>query len=268
MSLADSAGIPWKGRHFESNASSADDGSPPAALMESLAAFRAGSLGEAEVVREIINSRFLIPLLAEVGAIGVTASGLSVDKSQELSIVTVRAPDGRSALPVFSSVGAMKLWNERARPVPASAERIALAAASEGTDLVIIDPMSVSEFALRRPALWAIAQSLPWTPCYLNGEVLDALTEAARPESAIRAVAIAAGDPQARLAGPELVVRLTIAAGLTKTKLDGLLSRIQERWALSEIIAEQVDSLTVQLVSTREQTGSVDGRGQSTDWVS
>jgi len=218
--------------------------------MESLAAFRAGNLGEADVVREIINSRFLIPLLAEVGDTGVTASGLSVDKSQELSIVTVRAPDGRSALPVFTSVAAMSVWNARARPVPASAERIALAAASEGTDLLIIDPMSVSEFALRRPALWAIAKSLPWTPCYLNGKVLDALTEAARPEGAIRAVAMAAGDPQSRLAGPELVVRLTIAAGLTQTELDILLSRIQERWALSEIIAEQVDSLTVQLVST------------------
>ena len=250
MSHADSAGIPWKGRHFERNASEADDGSPPAALLASLAAFRAGNLGEAVVVEEIINSRFLIPLLAELADTGVTAGGLTVDKSQELSIVTVLAPDGRSALPVFTSVAAMAAWNERARPVPASAERIALAAASEGTDLVIIDPTSVTEFALRRPALWAIAQSLPWTPCYRDNEVLDALTAAARTEHAIRAVAIAAGDPQSRLVGPELVVRLTIAAGLTQTELDLLLSRIRERWAISEIIAERVDSLTVQLVST------------------
>jgi hypothetical protein len=143
----------------------------------------------------------------------------------------------------------MRRWNKLARPVPATAERIALAAASENTDLVVIDPASVSEFVLRRPALWAIAQSLPWTPCYGDETVLDAFTDAVRTEPAVRSIAIASGDPLARLSGPELIVRLTIAPGLSRSELEAVVSRLQVLWGLSEIIAARVDSLTVQLVS-------------------
>jgi len=249
MSHADSAGTPWAGRHFEGNPNAADDGSAPPALMEALAAFRAVQLGEAAVIEAISHSRFLVPLLAELGETGVSPAGLLMDKSQELSIVTVTAPDGRTALPVFTSVDAMRAWNPAARPVPSTAERIALAAASENTDLVIIDPTSVSEFVVRRPALWAIAQSLPFTPCYGDEAVLDAFTDPARAEASVRSVAIAAGDPSARLAGTELVVRLTIAAGLSRDELTAVVDRLQERWAQSELIASRVDSLTVQLVS-------------------
>jgi hypothetical protein len=249
MSLADSAGTPWAGRHFESNPSSADDGSAPPALMEVLAAFRAAQVGEAAVVEAIAQARFLVPLLAQLGDTGLSPTGLLVDKSQELSIVTVTAPDGRTALPVFTSVDSMRLWNSEARPVPSTAERIALAAASESTDLVIIDPTSETEFVVRRPALWAIAQSLPFIPCHSDEIVLDAFTDAARSEPSIRSIAIASGDPLARLAGPELIVRLTIAPGLSRDELTAVLERLQERWALSEIIGARVDSLTVQLVS-------------------
>ena len=249
MSHGDSAGTPWAGRHFESNPNAADDGSAPPLLMEVLAAFRAVQVGEAAVVEAISHSRFLVPLLAELGDTGLSPTGLVVDKSQELSIVTVTAPDGRTALPIFTSVDSMRLWNPDARPVPSTAERIALAAASENTDLVIIDPTAESEFVVRRPALWAIAQAVPFTPCYSDEIVLDAFTVAARSESSIRSIAIAPGDPLARLAGPELIVRLVIAPGLSRDDLAAVLARLQERWAQSEIIAARVDSLTVQLVS-------------------
>jgi hypothetical protein len=79
--------------------------------------------------------------------------------------------------------------------------------------------------------------------------VLDAFTDAARSEPSIRSIAIASGDPLARLAGPELIVRLTIAPGLSRDELTAVLERLQERWALSEVIGARVDSLTVQLVS-------------------
>ena len=39
---ADSAGVPWEGRRFESNPHSADDGSADPALLAALEAFRAG----------------------------------------------------------------------------------------------------------------------------------------------------------------------------------------------------------------------------------
>jgi hypothetical protein len=246
---ADSAGTPWAGRHFEPNSSADDDGSAPERLIEALRRFASHELGEADVVDALRESRLLIPLVAHLGEAGVNEHGQLVDKTQELSIITVSGPDGRNVLPVFTSVDAMSHWNPKARPVPATAVRVALAAASEQTDLVVLDPTSSTEFVVRRPALWAIAQGERWTPSFLDEDVLDAFADAAAGESAVRSVALAAGDPHSRLSGPELVVQLALADGLTKPELDAVVTRMQARWTASEIIALRVDSLRVQLVS-------------------
>jgi hypothetical protein len=62
-------------------------------------------------------------------------------------------------------------------------------------------------------------------------------------------VQLAPGDPHSRLAGPELIVQLSLAAGLDRAALDAVIARMRERWAASEVIATRVDSLKVQLVS-------------------
>jgi hypothetical protein len=247
--------VPWAGRSFEQNASSDDDGSAPERLIEALRRFRSSELGEAEVVAALRDSRLLIPLVAVAGDVGQNTHGVLIDKSQELSIVTVAGPDGRTVMPVFTSVTAMATWNAKARPVPADAVRVALAAASESTDLVVLDPTSPTEFVLRRPALWAIAQGQTWGPSYLDESVLSAFIASAEPEEAIVAVQLAPGDPDARLAGPELLVHLTIMSGLDRTTLNELLARVQQRWAASEIIAERVDSMRVQLAGTDRPHG-------------
>ena len=126
---------------------------------------------------------------------------------------------------------------------------MALAAASESTELVVLDPTSDTEFAIRRPALWAIAQSVSWIPSYLDPDVLRAFMDAAAPEPTVLAVTLAPGDPAARLAGPELVVRLALIEGLDRASLDAVIARMQGRWAASEIITTRVDSLRVQLLS-------------------
>lgn len=247
MPGADSAGVPWEGRHFEHNASSDDDGSAPERLIEALRRFRAHDLGEVDVVDALRDSRLLIPLVAVLGADGVDEHGH--DKSQELSIVTVAGPDGRTVLPAFTSVAAMSRWDAKARPVPATAARVALAAASENTDLVVLDAANETEFVIRRPALWALAQSQPWTPSYLDPEVLRRFLAGAEPEPAVAAVHLAPGDPASRLAGPELVVQLTLQPGLDREGLDGVLARLQGRWASDDLIAERVDSMRVVLAS-------------------
>lgn len=246
---SDSAGQPWVGRQFEHNASSDDDGSAPPVLIEALRRFRAREVGETEVVAALRGSRLLIPLVAHLGEAGVNDHGHTVDKSQELAIVTVQGPDGRTALPVFTSVDSMRTWNPAARPVPADAERVALAAASEQTDVVILDPTSATEFAIRRPALWAIAGNQPWTPSHHDPAVLAAFVAAAEGEPAVAAVQLESGDPDARLAGPELVLRLELAPGLDQAALEALLARLQARWTASTVIAERVDSMRVQLAT-------------------
>ena len=242
---ADSAGVPWAGRSFQANPHAADDGRAPEALAGAIRRFRAGDAGQGEVVAEFGRARLLIPLLADLGG--------AVDKSQELSIVTVQGPDGRRVLPVFASVDAMAAWNPSARPVPADGVRVALAAADDGTDLVVLDPGSPSEFVLRRPAVWAVAQSQAWSPSFESAEVRAAFERSIGTELAVLGVDLAAGDPDARLAGPELVVRLTLVGGLTRAELDAVLQRLAARWAADDAIATLVDSLSVRLIGPADE---------------
>ncbi|MGH3691913.1 MAG: SseB family protein [Microbacterium sp.] len=244
---SDSAGVPWEGRSFESNPHAGDDGSADPALLAALHSFRAGEGSQVEVVDAFRSARVLIPLIAEKGEEGIAPSGLIVDKTQELSIVTVAAPDGRRVQPVFSSVETMQRWDPTARPIPVEALRAALAASAEDTDLIVLDPTTETEFVIRRPAVWAIAQGHPWEPSFLSTEVFTALQESVAHELAVIDVAVAAGDPDARLRGPELIVILELVDGLEREVLDAVLSRLAQRWAADDRIAVLADSLTVKL---------------------
>ncbi|TFC54914.1 MULTISPECIES: SseB family protein [unclassified Cryobacterium] len=255
---ADSAGQPWANRSLEDTAFADDDGLAPPALLRALRRFQARETGEEDVVDAFRSARLLIPLVTALGAdeAGTVSDGaagphgLRVDKTQELSIITVAGPDGRAVLPVFSSAAAMHQWNAQARPVPADAVRVALAAAQESTDLVVLDPTADTEFAVRRPALWAIAQGAPWTPSYASRSVAVAFEESIATELSVLSVSLTAGDPQSRLAGPELIVRLELVDGLSRALLDATLARLAARWAANDVIATGVDSLRVQLVAS------------------
>ncbi|HRQ00531.1 MAG TPA: SseB family protein [Terrimesophilobacter sp.] len=247
--LTDSAGQPWAGRTFSDNPHSDDTGEADPQLAAALEAFRNGDAGQADVVEAFRQARLLIPLLAELGDEGFTDAGKRVDKSQELSIVTVGGPDGRSVLPVFSSVATMSAWNQQARPVPAAGTRVALAAAREHTDLVALDPGSPTEFIVRRPAVWAIAQQEPWTPAAESDPVKAEFARTVAGERSVRSIVVISGDPTARLTGPEVIVRLTLQPGLDATQLRDLLARLTEQWSASELIAQRVDSLEVSLTA-------------------
>lgn len=248
MSQADSAGVPWQGRSFEPNPHAGDDGSADPALLAALEAFAAGA-GDAVAVADAYRAaRLLIPLVAEAGDLGVAPSGHIVDKTQELSIVTVAAPDRRRVLPVFTSVAALAAWDATARPVPADGVRTALSAAADDTDLIVIDPGSATEFVLRRPAVWAIGQGVPWEPAWRSPEVYAGLQESVGGELGVIDLTVADGDPTGRLRGPELVVGLHLVDGLEKPALDAILQRLATRWAADDRVAVLVDSLTVKLL--------------------
>ncbi|WP_127820261.1 SseB family protein [Microbacterium sp. CPCC 204701] len=245
---ADSAGVPWAGRSLHANPHASDAGSADPALLAALTSFRTGTGVQREVVDAYRSARLLIPLLAEKGDHGVGPHGLAVDKTQELSIVTVAAPDGRRVLPVFTSVEAMGRWDASARPVPVDGVRTALAAVADDTDLIVIDPGSPTEFVIRRPAVWAIGQRQQWEPSFASPEVFAGLNESIGGELAVIDLAVEPGDPDARLRGPELIVRLHLIHGLDQEELDAVLARLAKRWAADDRIAVLVDSLTVKLV--------------------
>ena len=247
--MTDSAGVPFAGRAFHANQSAQDDGSAPPAVMAAIAGFRSGGLGIADVVVALHGERLLVPLVAVRGDDGVGAHGQLVDKTQELSIVTVAGPDGRAVLPAFTSADAMRAWDPLARPIPIEASRIALASAQEGTQLIIIDPASPTEIGIRRPAFRALATGDVWVPALEDPGVLEAFRAPTAGEPKVQGLRLVAGDPDARLVAPEVVVLLTVVEGLERNELDALIARVGAAWAGDPTILDRVDSLTVRIDS-------------------
>ncbi|MFA5605636.1 MAG: SseB family protein [Leucobacter sp.] len=269
---ADSAGFPWEGRTFDHHGTAFenDDGSAPEALTRAIQRVRHAArgfaeaapgaqpaalaeLGEAhaEAVATLAEVRLLIPLLAEAGDVGVTPEGRTVEKSQELSIVTVAGPDGRRVMPAFSSTEAMRQWNAEARPIPVPGPQLALAAAQEETDLIIIDPGNPErEFGVRRPAIRAMALGERILPAWADPVVRGAFA-AVSVDDALEAIALMPGDPEGRLLQPETEVHLLLAAGTSEVELQRLLEELQRRWAAQETIAARVDSMRVRPAGLR-----------------
>lgn len=245
---ADSAGFAWAGRGFDQHDTTFDDddGLADPSLVDAITALTEGGSQRA-IVDALRTARLLIPLIAEAGDVGHTDTGKLVDKTQELSIVTVAGPDGRSVMPAFTSVEAMRAWDADARPVPAESRRVAMAAASEETQLVVLDPTAPTEFVLRRPAVWALGQDLPWTPCFEDPEVAQAFADSVVGEAAVARVELAPGDPLGRFAGAELTVGLALHPGLDQGQVQELVGRLQQRWTADAVIAERVDSMRVAL---------------------
>jgi hypothetical protein len=250
--FSDSAGVPWEGRELEENRFASDDGSAPKEFLNAIAGFRTGVKSQADVVDAIRSARLLVPLLAKLGESEIGANGLKVDKSAELSIVTVKAPDHQEALVVFSSVSAMQHWNPSARPVPTDAIRVCLAAASQLSTRVVIDPGSETQFVIRRPAIARIAQSLDWQPAELNPIVQKVVSQSVASEQAVSEFELRSADPEARLAGAELEVAIRLFLGSSPQEVRELLERVSKRWSESEDFAQAVDSVSIKLLPSSQ----------------
>ena len=246
--FADSAGVPWEGRHFEANPWAGDDGSADPNLVAAIQALRSGEAFAEGVIAAMRQSRLLVPLLADLGEAGEGAHGQTVDKSADLSIVSISSPDGQVALPVFSSVATMAAWNATARPVPIETARVALAAAYEGNGRIVLDPGSETEFVVRRTAFRSLADGSNWTHPARDPQVKAEFARAIDDQPEVVNFAIRDGDPQARLADSEVVVYLKLEPNLAPHALEQLLNSLSISWSQSETISSRVDSIGLKLV--------------------
>ncbi|NHT17937.1 SseB family protein [Cellulomonas sp. IC4_254] len=163
----------------------------------------------AGVVEALAGTRVLVPVLAELEAaetVEVGGHAHTVDKEASAGIVALQAPDGRTALPVFSSVATMAAWRREARPVPTDVVRAALSVVSEGWELVVVDPGGPVTALLPRPAVWALAQQEPWRPAVLPADPAADGAADGRPADAADGRLV---DPEVRAA-----VRAAVLAAL------------------------------------------------------
>lgn len=245
----DSAGVPWAGRTLRPNSHAADDGSADEQLINVLALFRDGKATSSEVFEVICRARLLIPLVASLAEADVGVDGLKVDKSAELSIVTVQAPDGQLTMPVFSSVAAMAIWNPNARPVPNNARAIALAAASEGNSRIVLDPMSETEIVIRRPAIEAMAKGLNWLAPENNPAVLQVVARETAKIKEILNFRLVSGDPSQKLFGPELSIEIFLKPGLQEAELLAIETQLSTGLASDVAFVSLVDSVAVRFLA-------------------
>ena len=260
---ADSAGQPWSGRslagedarihNFED-----DDGTADSGYLAAVSALTAGTGDEDDVVQALAHARVFVPIVAQLGKEGQGAAGLQADKQADMALVTLKAPDGRTALPVFSSADSLHAWHQEARPVAVYAARAALSAAAEGAELMVIDPGSDVTIVVRRPAVWALAQQLPWSPSYADAEVADAVAATASDVPQIRRIEIHRGGGVGTMtagglqlkgggAGPELRIVLYLVDGLDAAGVQSVVAGMNNAWARNELLAERVDSIEVKL---------------------
>lgn len=259
---ADSAGQPWEGRslagddgrihNFEN-----DDGAADAGYLAALAAMVHGTGDEAAVVASLATARVFIPIIAQLGAEAAGAAGLTADKQADMAMVTLQAPDGRTAMPVFTSAEALAAWHPEARPVAVYAARAALSAVAEGAELLVLDPGQAT-FVVRRPAVWALAQQRDWLPSYADEALEAELAAAAAGFPAVRRLALLPGSgvgaitgAGARLSGggsgPELQVLLHLEDGLDSPAVQALVSGLQHAWSQNVLFGERVDSIEIKL---------------------
>lgn len=192
----------------------------------------------------------LIPVLAEVEATGTTAEGLHVDKEASTGIVALAAPDGRTALPVFTSTTSLAAWRGDARPVPAEGPRAAAAALQEGWEVLVVDPGGPVTALVPRPAVRALALGDAWRPAVADGAVVDEVRSAvAVALEQVRHVRGADAVPGRRA---EVAVVVAIAPGLDREALDQVLQRAGAALAAEEVVTARVDSLEMRVVTARE----------------
>lgn len=264
----DTGGQAWAGRNLGEGTSHThqypgDDGLVPASLEEAMDRFRAGEAPEESVVDALREVRLFAAVVAEVSHTEITADGLVSDKEADMALVSVQAPDGRKALPVFSHVQALTRWHPQARPVAAQARKIALSAVEDENQLLVLDPGSEVPFVLRRPALWALAKGERWMPSYNDARIQQALEACAATVPEIRRVRTAPGrgvsaqDAQGRVLagggpGPELETTLFLRPGLDQASLDQALRAFQGQVGQNALLAQSVDSMELKLQSAAD----------------
>ncbi|MGW5119542.1 SseB family protein, partial [Streptomyces noursei] len=135
-----------------------DDGSADPALAAALAAYAADPGTEPALLTALADARLLVPVVAVLGEVETGPDGLRREKTSDMAVPTLTAPDGRRALPAFTSTETLQRWRPDARPVAVPLRQALLAAAHEQADTVVIDLAGPATYQLTGAALRALAE--------------------------------------------------------------------------------------------------------------
>lgn len=253
-------GPPWSGRKLSGTAFDGDTGEADPGVLEALAARAAAPSVEQDegLMRRVAAARWIVPLVAAPTPVEDDAgpnvehgasprAGHGAKRSADLAVVTLTAPDGRRALPVFTSAAALGAWDAAARPVPVSAVRAAQAALAEGCEVVVIDVGSTGATELRPSMVRALSEGREWRPAHLDPLVTQSVSRAVALEQSVVKHRLAEGAPTG---SGTLRVVLGLAPGLRQADIEALTTRVAERLASDRGFRACVDELTFALATS------------------
>jgi type VII secretion-associated serine protease mycosin len=154
----------FAGRTLAPSAFPNDNGGADPALLAVLEAHARGEAAIEHAYGYLLNARVLAPIVAVLGeaeeATDEQGRNMTRDKNSDMALVTLVAPDGTRALPVFTSVEALVQWNPEARPMPVAFPRACAAAKAEGAEVVLVDLARPSFLEIEPAAVRAFAAML------------------------------------------------------------------------------------------------------------
>ncbi|MCU7821576.1 SseB family protein [Kitasatospora sp. DSM 101779] len=197
-----------------------DDGTADPRLVRALDAWAQDPSQEPELLEALTPSRLMVPIVALLGEVETDANGLKHEKTSDMAVPVIEAPDGRRALPAFTSLETMARWRADARPAPVAAPQAAMVAFSERADTLLVDPAGPVTFVLNGARLRAVAENRRYVRPAADPDVHRALRELLAAEPAVaRGYLRPDGDADAVLA-------LVPAAGAGEEELRGAVDRL------------------------------------------
>ncbi|TJZ41964.1 SseB family protein [Streptomyces piniterrae] len=171
-----------------------DDGSADPALAAALAAYGADRTAEPRLLAALAGARLLVPVVALLGETETGPDGLRREKTSDMAVPTLQAPDGRRALPAFTSMDTLRRWRADARPVAVPLRQALLAASHEKADTLVLDLAGPVTYQLAGPALRALAEGRTSADPLTDPAVTEALRALLAAEPGVRTAHLAPSD--------------------------------------------------------------------------
>ncbi|MEU4346427.1 SseB family protein [Streptomyces sp. NPDC023838] len=218
-----------------------DDGTADPELTAALAAWaedRGSGAAHARVLAALQGARLLVPVVAVLGEVETDENGLRREKTSDMAVPTLTAGD-RKALPAFTSLASLALWDPKARPVAVPLHQALQAAAHERADTVVLDLAGPVAYELKGGALLALAEGRTSADPLDDPAVIEAVRTAVAAEPAVLRAHLGPGSADGTLA-------LVLAEGAVPADAA---RRVVERLAADEVLrARLVQGLDLALL--------------------
>ncbi|MET9676980.1 SseB family protein [Streptomyces sp. NPDC006482] len=176
-----------------------DDGTADPRLAAALAAWAEDRTAHGPVLEALKGARLLVPVVAVLGEVETDENGLRREKTSDMAVPTLTAGD-RRALPAFTSIASLALWDPEARPVAVPLHQALQAAAHEKADTVVLDLAGPVPYQVTGPALLALAEGRSSVDPLDDPAVREAVRAAVAAEPAVLRAHLGPGDADGTLA--------------------------------------------------------------------